>query len=1017
MNLARSLLIGVVALVAALLVCLAVVLTPAVQTWLVHRDLARRPDLRLSIGRVAAGFGRVELTDVTFERDGARVHAPHVSAEMHVWPALFSQRFVISRLTADDCDVQFSAAAPPSPSTARTAGGVPSGSAAVRGVSGTARPTGAPTEPAGTPVAAAKTALRAFAGIFDTLSFPFDTSIAAVDIRGRVSVAGSPGKATVRISGGGLAVGRTASFDVEAVEAPGHGPLKTVALTGTATATMDTPRTFTDVALNLDASASGPRLGEPIALAVVARAHRAGTAEAYALTLNKGDRRLLELQADLPAAHTRIDGTWNIDVRAGDVNPLMAARPVPSFSASGEGRWEADPGFANMHAAGRLAATVGGLATLSPELSGIGPMKLSANIDVARSGGVFSVAKLDVRLADTQPVAVIRALQPFQFNLGTGELRPTDASQELVGIVLQGVPLSWVRPFARDLELTGSGVRGELVASPRAGGFSVKSKSPLTVAGLAISRSGRPLVHGLDLSVTASGDYAPQGWQAEVSGVAGGAGAAKMLLLNAKAGQLAGAGQPVKATGMVGLDLGACSAQPVAAGFDALKRGDAEVNFVASFGAKAEVQATVSLQRLAAAVQGRLQALPAVAGTVRADVAADGHVAFDAPITIENAGRKSDLALAGTFTPSAHGGAFDAQATSTNLVLDDLRSLAVLAPGRAAPVAGRPTPPPWAGFNGTVAVQLRNLVYTGVLRMTDVTGRIQVAGGNLTFDHVRAGTGNGGSAQVNGVIRFDPAAAEPFTLGADVALTDFDSGPLIRAANPTQPPAIEGRFTITTKVTAHAESLGGLPGAITGEFALTSKGGVFRGLSVNVGNLVENSSKLASWLASAGNAITSLAGRKDYDEITSRSEAANELAKILSTISYDQLGMVVSRDEQRNIKVRELTLISPEIRISGSGHARQRPGQSFLNDVVDLDLHLRARGRPAELMKYLGVLDPKPDDLGYAACTMPVKVEGSLMKPDTTQLSNRLVALAVEKTGLTEKAVDWINRLRGKSPN
>lgn len=1009
---ARSLLIGIVALAAALLVCLAVALNPAFQTWIVQRELASRPDLQLSVGRVAAGFGRVELTDVVFERAGAQVRAPRVTAHMHVLSALWSRRLVISRLTAPGCEVRMgggSNGGPPAPVSGAapaiaTASAVPPAQAP-SGTSGTAAPV--PT----TVVA------REFAGIFDSLSFPFDTAIAAFDVDGRVTSAADANQATIRISGGGLGAGRTASIDVEAVETLGHGPVKTVALTGTAAATMDSPQTFNAVELDLNATASGPGLGQPIAVTLVARARRSGSAERYDLTVTKADRRLLAVQADLPAPHTRIDGTWNMDVRNGDVSQWVADRPVPSFSASGEGRWEADPGFANMHAVGKLAATVSGLATLSPDLSGIGPMKVNADMDVARSGGVLSVTRLDVRLGDGQPVATIHALQPFQFNPHTGELRPTDAARELVGIVLEGVPLGWIRPFAPNLELAGGGVRGELVATPRAGGLSVRAKSPLTVSALEVSRGGQPLVRGLNVSVTASGDYAPQGWQAEVSGVADAKGAAKMLLFNAKAGQLAGAGQPVKATGMLGLDLGAWSAQPAAARFDALKRGNANVDFVASIGAKAQVQANVSLTGLAATVQGQVQSLPALSGAVRADIAADGHVAFNAPITLENAGQKSDLAIAGTFTPSVHGGTVDAQVTSSHLIFDDLRHLAVLAPGRAVAAPGRPVPPPWTGLNGTVAVQLSDVVYTGILEMTNVTGRIHVAGGNLTFDHLRAGTSGGGTAQVDGTIRFDPSAAEPFSVAADIALTDFDPGPLIQAANPNQPPAIEGRFTITTKVTAQASSLDGLPGATTGDFALTSKGGVFRGLSVNVGNLVENSGKLASWLASAGNAITSLAGRKDYDEITSRSEAANELAKILSTISYDQLGMVVSRDAQRNIQVRELTLISPEIRITGSGRARHVLGQSFFNDVVDLDLHLRARGRPAELMKYLGVLDSKPDDLGYAACTMPVKVEGSLMKPDTTQLSNRLVALAVEKTGLTEKAVDWINRLRGKSPN
>jgi hypothetical protein len=220
-------------------------------------------------------------------------------------------------------------------------------------------------------------------------------------------------------------------------------------------------------------------------------------------------------------------------------------------------------------------------------------------------------------------------------------------------------------------------------------------------------------------------------------------------------------------------------------------------------------------------------------------------------------------------------------------------------------------------------------------------------------------------------------------------------------------------------VSAEATTLAGLRSAATGTFELTSKSGTFRGLPVNVGNLVENSSKLASWIASAGNAIAGLTGRKeDYDEITSRSQAANELARTLSAITYDQLNIVVTRTDAVNASVKEFALISPDLRLYGSGEARCLAGRSVLDDELKLELHLRARGRPAELMKFLGILDPKPDELGYAACTIPVRVAGTVARLDSQDFSNRLIGIAVEKTGILERAgaraFDWINRLRGK---
>ena len=71
-------------------------------------------------------------------------------------------------------------------------------------------------------------------------------------------------------------------------------------------------------------------------------------------------------------------------------------------------------------------------------------------------------------------------------------------------------------------------------------------------------------------------------------------------------------------------------------------------------------------------------------------------------------------------------------------------------------------------------------------------------------------------------------------------LKEFDPGPLIRAFNGNQPPVVEGRFDVASKLASHASAMGDLAAGADGEFQLTSKGGVFRGLPVSVGNAAES---------------------------------------------------------------------------------------------------------------------------------------------------------------------------------
>lgn len=996
MKVARTALISLAAVCAVVLVGLTVALSSRFQTWTVQRQIRRHPEWHLALAKVDAGFGGVVLSDVTMERNGFRFAAPRVEAQLPLFPALFLKRVHLVRLTARDCRVAALAA----PATATHEMDAAPG---VRG-----------------PGAAAVSA-TSFAGILPLLELPFDLSVERLDLAGTMAVDGRSMVGTVQ--GGGLTPGKDGKLDVALDATLGGEKVKSVHVSGTVTIAMDTPRTFARIAGTLAATASGPSLTHPVTLQADVRVARSAQSETYEMILAGADRRLADIAAEYPLKTNRIEGRWKVDLIDRDFAPFLFGRPIPDFTIAGQGKFDTDSTFNAVHAIGELDAALDRLGTVKPELAAIGAVKLVANIDVAQQGDVIAVTKCDVTAGADRPVATVHAIQAFDFNPKTGELRATDADHEVFGVKLEGVPLAWAKPFLRDFAVTGGDLRGELVASPRAGGFNFRSKSPLTSVGVAVARAGRPWIEKVDVSLSASGDYTPQGWQAEVTGFTAKTGAATVLLVDARAGKLAGAEQPIKATGLVTADIATLVAQPLIHGAIPLSGGDATVDFVASLGVTNQLQANVTLKRLASGERSPAEQLPTVTANLRADVAADGKVTLNIPVSLKRDQRESDVRFVGTFARAHPEAPFEAQVTSNTLVIDDAKALAaVLAPTSPSSRPGTAAAPRpfWATLNGAVALQLKKVLYSGTFQLTNVTGTLHFGGGKMSFDQFRAAAGEG-DVKLSGALLFQPARAQPFRFGADVALTDFDPGPLFRAINPQQPPTVEGKFVVTSKVTSEAAILEALSRDASGTCELTSKGGIFRGLPVNVGNLVENSGKLAGWLASAGNAITSLAGRKDVEDITSRSQAANELAKMLAAISYDQLAVVLSRDEKFNTTVKEFTLISPEFRLTGSGRATPNPGKPLLADNVNFEFRLRARGRSAELLKYLGVLEPKPDDLGYFGCTIPIKVGGTLAKLDATELSNRLVALAVEKTGfadkLTDKAVDLINRLRGKSPN
>ncbi|MDP3070038.1 MAG: hypothetical protein Q8N18_07090, partial [Opitutaceae bacterium] len=861
---------------------------------------------------------------------------------------------------------------------------------------------------------AAEAVVGAFVGVFARLDLPIDVAIDGVDLAGEVILPEARGRVKVTIQGGGLAAGREAKFKVTAVAMQAGGEVQAVELRGELTARMDTPRTFAALGVSSEATAVGPDFPGGVRLHLEARATRTAAGERYAASATSEGRELVAVSAEYQAGAPRIDGRWSLKVRDADLAPFTLGQVLPVFAVAGEGRFDTDAGFIAAHLAGSLDATVDRLGRLRPELAALGPVSLRTTFDLAHSGGTIAVRQFEGHFGAEVPVATVRLLQEFEINPGTGELRTAEVAKDLVAIALHGAPLAWARPWLGDLDPGAGRLRGELVALPRNGGVTLRSSAPLAVADFTLAQSGQPLIERVGLIVSVAADYTPQGWQIEIPGLVLRTGDEVMLSLDARAGRLAGRDQPVKATGRLTADLPRLLAQPGAVGRLALATGEAEVNFAATLATRREVHANLAVKNLAAPTTGAPQPMPALTIDLRVDAGPDGATIFSAPILIEHGGRKSDLAITGTLTPVV--GApplIEALVTGTQLFLEDAKLLAAAAPlAEAKPVgtaAPGPAPPPWSGLNGSVTLRLKEVVWSPGLSAGNVTGRIRIDAGQVKLEGLQASMGEAGRASAEGAVTFATGSAQPYALAAEVRLKDLDSDPIWRALHGDRAAPIEGRFDVASGFAAQAGSLGTLVEAATGEFTVTSRRGVFRGLPLSVAQAAESSGRLASILASIGN----LTGRKAGADIAGKAEAVAEFVRAVHPLPYDQLNVRVTRDAALNTALDDFSLIAPELRLTGTGRATHRPGTGVLEDALAMEFRLRARGRAGELLKYLGLLEGEPDALGYAACALLLTVGGTVGQPDTGDLNRRFSLLALEKSGVTDKASELINKLIG----
>lgn len=857
-----------------------------------------------------------------------------------------------------------------------------------------------------------------FQGVLNQLKLPVDLAVDGLELEGVVIFPGAPGqppgRVNVSLRGGQLGANREGLFTFAAQVGLTDPAAAVNALNvrGTLHAVMDTPRTLSRVALRLDAEAAGPALPQGVQLTADVSAARVPGGESYTLNVQSVGKRLVDLQAHYPENSARLGGVWKLDVRDTDVAPFALGRPLPSFEAVGAGMFETDTAFTTIHAAGRLKSSADRLAIFVPEFASIGALAVFGEFDLTLRGATTRIDKLVLNVNRPEPVLAVQSLQPFEFNPSTGELKVADPAADLLAIDVQGLPVRWLAPFVADYTLTGGQVRGELRAGAGAGGLVVRTQSPLLINGLSLAEAGRPLVSQLDLALQLSADYSPQGWQADLKELQVRSGGVDLLNFSARAGWLVGEPGLTKVTGRWSAALPALLQQPVLQDSAVLSKGTLQGEFTGSLGLRHKVQATLRLSDLAVPTG---EPLPVVTADLRADVAEDGKVTFHLPLRFENQtkGRSSDLTLSGNLVAAGGTITTDARLGSEEIFIEDVQILAALA-GAETPDAGPDAPedkPFWSGLNGRLALALKKLHYNDQFEVSDVNGMVRITDGELKLDGIRAGVGEGGVAQVNGGLAFDGGSATPYALAADLAVTDFDPAPFFRAINPGQPATVEGRFQVTSKLTGRAASVADLAEDAQGDFQLTSRGGVFRGLPVSVASKVEGTSKLAAGVAAVGSLLGSVTGRKEYADIASKAQAVAELSRTLSAIPYDQLSLVLTRDDTLAAVLKDFTLISPEVRLTGAGEARPAPGAPLLEGALAMEFKLRARGHTADLFKYLGVLETQPDELGYTACNLPLRVAGTLGSPDTGELNRALTALAVEKSG----AGDLLNRLLGGS--
>lgn len=932
-----------------------------VQTWLARRYLAAHPGFGATLGSVRALPGRLEISQLQIVRDGYSISIPSLEADLPLLAALRGN-VGITRLVAKGLTVDL-------------------------------------TRVAGTPAAPAGPAF--VPSILGRVQLPVDLALDGVALEGEVVFPAAPGEPPVRtrlnVTGGGIGAGRTGQLDFSVTASlPRDAAVSAVEFTGRAAVTMPTPREFSSVEVNLNASARGPRLPQGATLAAAVTATRANSGEDYSITLESGGRRIAiirALQPAGPAGSVPLRGAWSLNLADADVSPFTLGRALPEFRVTGGGRLEIDPAGAGLAFDGQAELSVNRLAAVDPRLAPVGPLNFAGTFDVRRSPAGWEVRRLALELAGAGPVLALRAMQPFEFNPSGSLLKVTDRDRDLMAVEVRGLPLGWAQlGLPEGMGLTGGDLRGAVAVAAQDNSFSLRTTVPLTASAVTLAQGGAPRLGPADLSLRVSGEYSVQGWTLDVHDLTARSGGTAGLSLTGSIGRLAGSAEPLRLKGTLTSDLPGLLSQLGLAGSNRLSAGSATADFRASFGSRRDVQAHLAVTDLAASPGVTRETLPTLGADLRANWEGDGRVELRLPVSFERAGRKSDVNLTGFVSFGKTGLGLDAKALSEVFSAEDAQLLFALAGANnpAAPASPAAPVPFWGGLTGRVALDFRKVMYGAGQELQEITGTLRFEPASLRLDEGHATMSRSGEVKLAAGITFDGQTAEPYALKGDVAVADLDSGAWLLALNPGHLPAIEGRFSATGKVSGTAREPAALLDRIEGQLAIGSKGGVTRLLHTNVGDQIQGASTVTSVIARAG----SLFGSERLENAANRSQNVVEVGRAFNEFKFDQLVVNVTRGPDLNLKLVEFSVLSTELRLTGSGEVRHAAGVPVVNQELTLRLQLSAQGQTGKLLGRAGLLVEKVDPMGFSPFLVPFTLEGTLGDPVANELAATLLKAA-----------------------
>jgi hypothetical protein len=663
---------------------------------------------------------------------------------------------------------------------------------------------------------------------------------------------------------------------------------------------------------------------------------------------------------------------------------------------------------------GRLAALV------KPYLpADVGPLTLALNAEGRHDGKIVQLSGLKLKVDREGGVALasIETLQAITIDPAKQAASAANAASPALRVRWGGIPLGWAEPYVAKSKISGQLVAGGIdVTLLGADAVSVKATEPIAAKGISVAMNGQQMLAGADFSTDLNATWKAGTLTADIKQLElkqGTASVLKALFTGDVTPPAAGKNKGLVATGhgQVDADFSILGKQPALANQLPLVKGTVSAKFDGTSTDLVKGKVTITAKDLVAR-EGAL-ALGNMDLTVDAALDANNSGTVKNTLVVTKDGRRSDLTVEGKVGLKPGAISFDGKITGDQLIVDDLQAFSALgAPPPAdvkaqttpaagtkpvtapAPRPGAPAPavvtapkpigpikdttPLWAGFTGHIDLAIKAIKQGPGVTLAKLGGGGTLRPVRLAVENV-GGQFNGNPFKISTLLTFDVKQARPYSLTGAVDVPNFDVGEFLRKADPSTPPALETKITISTKFNGTFANVGEAADRVNGQFDLKGTKGVLRALNKKA----ETTSAVTGLLGIA-------AGLAGQSRLASGLAGTAELTAAFKDLQFDSFSAQAERGSDGAVVVKSVEFLSPIMRMTSNGRVDSKPGVPFGTSPLSLHVQIAGKGTLANALNAAHQLSGKTDEKGYYTMATPFTMGGTVDKPDSSEFWKNL---------------------------